>query len=99
MALVSARIADPRVSFAELEEWPDDGRQYELYDGEVIVVPAPSGRHQRVAIHIEAVLREYERATGGLMFHAPFDVVLSEHDVIQPDVVFFRRERKLGYAR
>ena len=30
------RVVDPRVTFAELAAWPDDGRQYELYDGEVI---------------------------------------------------------------
>jgi Uma2 family endonuclease len=95
MAVVNARVADPRVSFAELERWPDDGRQYELYDGEVMVVPpAPFPRHQRVGCHIEALLREYEGTTGGLMFHAPFDVVLSEYDVVQPDVVFFRNERR-----
>lgn len=30
------------MSFAQLETWPDDGRRYELYDGEAIVVPAPN---------------------------------------------------------
>jgi len=88
------KAADPRVTFAELQEWPDDGRRYELYDGEVLVVPSPFPRHQRVAINIEEILREYEHATGGLMFHAPLDIVLSEHNVVQPDVVFFRKERR-----
>jgi Uma2 family endonuclease len=92
MAGVSA--VHPRVSFAELCRWPDDGRQYELYDGEVIVVPAPIPRHQRVGGHVASLLREYERQTGGLVFHAPFDVVLTEYDVVQPDVVFFRAERR-----
>jgi len=84
----------PRVSFAELCRWPDDGRRYELYDGEVIVVPAPIPRHQRVGNNVESLLREYEKGSGGLMFHAPFDVVLTEYDVVQPDVVFFRAERR-----
>jgi Uma2 family endonuclease len=92
MPLVKA--VDPRVSFAELQQWRDDGRRYELYDGEVIVVPAPIPRHQRVGSNVESLLREYERRTGGLMFHAPFDVVLTEYDVVQPDVVFFRAERR-----
>ena len=92
MAGVSA--VHPRVSFAELCRWPDDGRQYELYDGEVIVVPAPIPRHQRVGINVVSVLREYEQRTGGLVFYAPFDVVLTEYDVVQPDVVFFRAERR-----
>jgi len=92
MALVKA--ADPRVSFAELQRWPDDGRRYELYDGEVIVVPAPLGRHQRVLVNLLEILREYEKAAGGLVLPAPYDVVLSEYDVVQPDLVFFRSERR-----
>ena len=88
------RAVDPRVTFAELQQWPDNGRheRYELYDGEVIVVPTPFPRHQRVAWHIGEVLGEYERATGGLVFGVPIDIVLSEHNAIQPDVVFFRKE-------
>jgi Uma2 family endonuclease len=85
---------DPRVSFAELQRWPDDGRQYELYDGEVIVVPSAFPRHQRVGSNIESLLREYEKATGGTVLHAPLDIVLTEYDVIQPDIVFFRAERR-----
>jgi Uma2 family endonuclease len=90
----SMKMLDPRVSFAELQQWPDDGRRYELYGGEVIVVPAPIPRHQRVAGNVRDVLKEYERATGGLVFESPIDIVLSEYDVVQPDVVFFRQERR-----
>ena len=92
MAGVSA--ADPRVSFAELCQWPDDGRRYELYDGEVIVVPAPVPRHQVVALRIGRLLLDYAESLGGLTLISPVDIVLTEHDVVQPDVVFFRRERR-----
>jgi Uma2 family endonuclease len=92
MALVKA--LDPRVSFTELQQWPDDGRRYELYDGEVIVVPAPIPRHQLVAIQIADQLLDYARQTGGLALTSPIDIVFSEHDVLQPDVVFFRAGRR-----
>ncbi len=36
----SMKAADSRVTYAELQHWPDDGRMYELYDGEVIEVPS-----------------------------------------------------------
>jgi Uma2 family endonuclease len=88
------KAIDSRVTFAELQQWPDDGCQYELYDGEVIVVPSPFPRHQRIASNIEEILREYEHAAGGLMFHAPLDIVLSEHNVVQPDLLYFRPERR-----
>ena len=91
MALVQA--VDPRVSFAELQHWPEDGRRYELYDGEVIVSPAPYPRHQRVAQHLGELLREYELAHGGLVFSIPIDIVFTKFDVLQPDVVFFLPER------
>jgi Uma2 family endonuclease len=92
MAGVSA--VDPRVSFAELCQWPDDGRRYELYDGEVIVVPAPMPRHQVVALRISHLLQDYADASGGLALISPIDIAFTEHDVLQPDVVLFRPERR-----
>ena len=83
-----------RVSVAELQQWPDDGRRYELSDGEVSVVPVPVPRHQRVVLHIQDVLGEYERTAGGLMLPAPIDIVLSEYDVVQPDIVFVQKDRQ-----
>ncbi len=91
MALVQA--VDPRVSFAELQQWPEDGRRYELYNGEVIVAAAPFPRHQRVAQHVGELLREHERAHGGLAFSVPIDIAFTKFDVLQPDAVFFLRER------
>jgi Uma2 family endonuclease len=87
---------NPRVSFAELQDWPDTPTsvRYELYDGEVIVVTTPFPRHQRVAQHVGEVLMEYERQTGGLVFDSPIDIVFSEYDVVEPDVTFFRKERR-----
>ena len=87
-------VDDPRVTFAELSEWRDDGRRYELYDGEAIVVPAPFFRHQRVAARVHDLLREYEEATGGVVGIAPVDIVLSDHDVVQPDIFFVRHDRR-----
>jgi Uma2 family endonuclease len=88
------RATERRVTYAEMLQWPDDGRQYELYDGEVIVIPTRRLRHQRVASHVMDVLRDHEERAGGVMVPAPFDIVLSQHDVVQPDVAYFRRERR-----
>src|SRR5262249_34453728 len=51
-------------------------------------------RHQRVTLHLGQILGEYEQATGGLLFDSPIDIVLSEYDVIQPDLTFFTLERR-----
>lgn len=87
--MAGMKAVDPRVSYAELAGWPDDGRRYELYDGEPIVVPVPNYRHQRIVLRVTELLRDYERQAGGAVVLAPFDIVLSEYDVLEPDVVFF----------
>jgi Uma2 family endonuclease len=45
-------------------------------------------------LHLSDVLLDYERANGGVVVPSPIDIVFSEHNVVQPDVVFFRRERR-----
>ena len=83
----------PRTSYADLERLPDDGRRYELYDGEVVELSSPTYRHQRVGLNISVMLRNYEAAHGGRVVPAPFDIVLTQYDVVEPDVVFFVEER------
>jgi Uma2 family endonuclease len=79
----------PRVSFADLERAPEDGRRYELYDGEVYVVPAPIPLHQVVQHALTELLLECCRRHGGFAVSSPIDIVFSDYDVVQPDVVFF----------
>ena len=87
------KAAFPRVSFADLEKWPEDGRRYELYDGEVYEVPSPFPLHQMAAASLHLALAGYTREHGGLVLFAPLDIVLTEYDVVQPDLLLFTRER------
>jgi Uma2 family endonuclease len=79
----------PRVSYAELRRRPDDGRRFELYGGELVEMPAPSFGHQRAVVKLVAALAAYEAPGRGAVVAAPFDLVLSPFDVLQPDVMFF----------
>ena len=88
------KVVKPRVSYADLERAPEDGRRYELYDGEAFVVPSPLPRHQIVAQTLWRTLADYASAQGGLALVSPIDIVLSEYDVVQPDVVFFQASRR-----
>jgi len=92
--MAGMRAVDPRVSYAELEQWPDDGRRYELYEGEPIVVPSPNIRHQIVVSNLHDLLREYAQNTHGLALVSPLDIVLSQYDVLQPDAVYFGPEKR-----
>jgi Uma2 family endonuclease len=92
--MARVKVVQPRVSYADLERAPEDGRRYELYDGEVFVVPAPLPRHQVSQQLALEVLRAYAAQHGGFAVDSPIDIVFSDFDVVQPDVVFFRRERQ-----
>lgn len=92
--MTRVKMVQPRVSYADLERTPEDGRRYELYDGEVFVVPAPLPRHQVTRHLIAELLRTFATHRGGFAVQSPIDIVFSQYDVLQPDVVFFRRERR-----
>ena len=62
-------------SYADLQRMPDDGNRYELYDGELCVVPAPLLIHQIVAGRLHALLLDLVRRHGGAVFFAPLDIV------------------------
>jgi Uma2 family endonuclease len=83
----------PRVSYADLERAPEDGCRYELHDGEVFVVPSPLPKHQVVALRIVEMLSEYVRQHGGFCVTSPIDIVFSDYDVLQPDVIYFSPAR------
>ena len=83
----------PQVGYSDLLSMPDDGRRYEIHGGELVVVPAPRMRHQLAAMATCRVLEDYAATRGGVAVIAPFDILFDEHDVVQPDVVFFRAER------
>ena len=73
---------------------PEDER-YELLDGDLMMVPAPNLRHQRVQRNLGQKLNQFiqERDLGEL-FYAPCDVFLSNTDIVQPDLLFVSRERE-----
>jgi Uma2 family endonuclease len=73
---------------------PDDGKRHELIDGEHYVTPSPNPRHQRILRKLCLVIDNYLRVHPiGEVFFAPLDVVMSEHDVVEPDVLYLSRER------
>lgn len=77
------------LTYRDYAALPDDGRRYELHDGELSVTPAPSTRHQRTAARLYEVLHHHvERLGLGEVLFAPLDVILSDLTVVQPDLVY-----------
>lgn len=83
-----------KLTYADLLALPDDGKRHELIDGEHYVSAAPTLRHQWVLRNVFWTLHGFVEPRGlGEVFFAPLDVVLSEHDVVEPDLLFVARER------
>lgn len=81
-------------SFGGLEPPPDEGRPSHLHDAELLVAPSAVPRHQVVAQNLGHVFHDYAAEHGGLAIISPNDIVLSNDDVAQPDIVFFTPARR-----
>jgi len=65
---------------------PTDGKRYEILDGEVHVSPAPSPAHQRMVLKFARMLEDFFGGSAEV-FISPIDLILTPHDVAQPDLV------------
>lgn len=87
----------PRSAHLTYEDYllfPEDGKRHELIQGEHVMTPAPSTKHQRIVGNLHAALHAYLRHHPlGQVFFAPCDVVLSDEDVVQPDILFVSAAR------
>jgi Uma2 family endonuclease len=71
-----------------------DDRRYEVIEGKLFLMPSPRTWHQRTSLNLALVLAEHVRANSlGEVLEAPCDVVLSETNVVQPDILFVAKER------
>ena len=71
----------------------DDDRRYEVLEGELRMVPAPAGAHQWTITRLGTLIDVHVIENGlGYCFDAPFDVVLADDTVVQPDFCFMKAE-------
>jgi Uma2 family endonuclease len=83
-----------RMTYDDLLLLPDDGLRHELIDGAHFVTPAPSSRHQVILSNLHILIAPHVRALrSGIALFAPFDVVFSKHDVVEPDLLYFSAAR------
>ena len=82
-------ITAERLTAEDYRAMPDDGRRYQLIDGELHMAPAPNSYHQEIIWNLSGILVRYLDAHPvGRIYPAPYDVYLSGHDVVQPDLLF-----------
>jgi Uma2 family endonuclease len=83
-----------KLTYDDFVLFPDDGLRHELIDGEHYVTPSPNAKHQRVLANLHLLIGLWLRAHPiGQVFFAPFDVVFSRFDVVEPDLLYMSKER------
>ncbi len=86
--------APQRMTLAAYMALPEEKTRCEFLCGWVVREPAPEEPHQRAVGNLYWLLRSHlHRARSGLVYLAPFDVVLSEDHVVQPDLVYVTMAR------
>lgn len=73
---------------------PNDGKRYEILEGELFMSPSPIVAHQDVVLNLVGIFLEFLRAhPEGKLLVAPMDVIFSEVNVCEPDLLFIAKER------
>lgn len=87
--------ASTKLTYEDYAAIPEDGLRHEIIDGEHYVNPAPFTKHQATSRRLEFALLKYlEQRRIGTVFHAPCDVVLSNVNVVQPDILYIANEHE-----
>ncbi len=81
------------LTYEDLVQIPEDGKRYEVIDGELFKTAAPMKKHQKLSKRLADLLYEQEKAGLGEMYYAPVDVRLYTNGIVQPDLLFLRQER------
>jgi len=92
-----------RYTYADYAGWDDDER-YELIDGEVYAMSAPSTAHQSICMELSRQFANFLVGKQCKVFASPFDICLNgkgdeDDTVVQPDIIIICDESKLDKKR
>lgn len=92
----STEVLKAKLDYEDYCAIPNDGKRYEIINGELHVTPAPNTPHQRALGRLYTILDEYFQPPSEV-FLSPTDVILSPHDVVQPDIVVVADPATVAY--
>lgn len=79
-------------TYEDYARLPNDGRKHEIIDGKHYNHPSPRIKHQVISRNLELIFSPpIAKRKLGEWFSAPLDIVLSQHDIVQPDKVFISK--------
>lgn len=83
-----------KLTYDDLLAMPDDGLRHEIIDGVLYVSPSPGTPHQFTVGKLHQAIANYlDEHPVGEVYLAPFDVVFTRHDVVEPDLLFISTAR------
>ena len=92
-AMRTGNVTEKKYTYADYLLMEDEKR-YEIYEGELIMVPASATKHQKISWKIEFIMGKFVKENNlGTILDAPTDVVLAEDVIVQPDILFISKER------
>lgn len=92
--VVERQDSTTKLTYADYLRFPDDGLRHEIIDGEHYVTPSPATRHQRISRNLLHLIQTYlDTHPIGELFAAPFDALLSDFDIVVPDLLYLSNER------
>ena len=87
------RASNVRYTYADHQSIPEEHRRHEIVDGELFVTPLPRLNHQLVARDVMLALAARARDHDLGLAVGPITVRLEDELVLEPDVVFIRKDR------
>jgi Uma2 family endonuclease len=82
------------LTYEDYAALPNDGRRYEIHDGELSVTPTPTFRHQQIITRLLGMLHRHVVAHDlGEVVPSPITVALSDTSIVEPDIVYIAKDR------
>jgi Uma2 family endonuclease len=71
----------------------NDDKRYEIIEGELIMNPAPSSKHQIIINNLGYFITDFVKKNNlGQVIYSPYDVILDSNVVVQPDILYISKE-------
>jgi Uma2 family endonuclease len=86
-------ITAEKFTSADLELMPEDGKRYEIIEGELYVSRQPSWEHQYACLRLGYFLMEWNDRSGLGVVNAAPGLIFAEDDDVAPDLVWISKKR------
>ena len=82
-----------KFTYEDFLNFPSDGKRHEIIGGDHYVTLSPNTKHQTVSLNLTLLMGTYlKHHPIGRVFAAPFDVIFSDLDIVEPDLLYISQQ-------